>query len=740
MTRAVEHLAPDTSVDLPLLRIARIVFRRALCILVVFLLLGTLALAWALGLRPSYRSEAKVFVQVGRESVTLDPTVTIGGATLDPRNTRENELNSELEVARGESLRRAVVAELGAGRILGRGTGPGAAPGRLARWQAAALDLARRILPSEGGPELADEDLAALLLAEQLEVRLVLDSSVIKIGYPARDPALARAVVAAYTERYLAKHLEVYETPGSLEFLRGEHERHVRELAQAEDARETLRRAAGVYALDEQRRSLVERIGARESELTEAAAQVAAGEAQVRAMRAGLEGGSFPPMVVLQEVSRATNALFDFLRQEVARLRIEERALLETFAPDARQVKAVQDQIRLAEGMLAGERAERAETTRGASTTRAQAELALLQAEGLMAAQRARAEVISGRRLDLQGELDRLTAAALELARHTRRIAELEQVVAAAAGRRAQAEAEEELRQRRITNVRVLEPATLPLRRAGMGKKVALALGLALAVLGALAAGFVKEFFDQSLSSTGELRQRLGLPSLGAIPLSLRLWRWRRVALGCSAEFAVVRDHLPPPVAGRARVIAITSAHRREGKSTVAANLAALLARVGEPVLLVDAHVRRPVLQRSFALPLEPGLAGAIRAGERPVALATGHAHLALLTAGRAKLKGLREDEPVCERIARELPGWIEGWRGEYAHVVLDLPPLSESSPILRLVGGCDATVLVVAAEKYRWQIAREAAEELLRAGALVPGAVLTRRRFHLPGWLYHRL
>ena len=52
----------------------------------------------------------------------------------------------------------------------------------------------------------------------------------------------------------------------------------------------------------------------------------------------------------------------------------------------------------------------------------------------------------------------------------------------------------------------------------------------------------------------------------------------------------------------------------------------------------------------------------------------------------------------------------------------------------------CDATVLVVAAEKYRWQIAREAAEELVRAGALVPGAVLTRRRFHVPGWLYHRL
>jgi uncharacterized protein involved in exopolysaccharide biosynthesis/Mrp family chromosome partitioning ATPase len=739
MTR-VEPRAVDTSVDLPLLRLARIVFRRALCILLVFLALGALALAWALTLKPAYRSEAKVLVQVGRESVTLDPTVTLGGATLDPRNTRENELNSELEVARGESLRRALVAELGAARILGRGTGPSTTPGRLARWQDAAVALARRVLPSEGGPELSDEDLASLLLAEKLEVRLVLDSSVLKIGYPARAPELARDVVAAYTALYLAKHMAVYETAGSLEFLRAEHERLAQALAAAEDAREALRLEAGVYALDEQRRSLVERIGARETELSQAAAEVAAGEAQVAALRAGLESGSFPPTVVLEEVSRQANALFDFLRQEAARLRIEERALLATYAPEASAVQAVREQLALAEGLLARENPERAEITRGASATRAQAELALLTAEGLMAGQRARAGVIAGRRQDLQGELDRLSAAELELQRLTRTIGTLERRVAEAAGRRAQGEAEEELRLRRITNVRVLEPATLPLRRTGLGKKAALALGLVLAALGALAAGFVREFFDQSLSSTGELRERLGLPALGAIPLALGLWRWRRVALAGRAEFAAVRDHLPPAAGGRARVIAVTSAHRREGKSTVAANLAAVLARAGQPVLLVDAHVRAPVLHRSLGQELEPGLAGAARAGARPAPRATAVEHLAFLPAGRAKVKGLKESEPVCELLARTLPGWIEGWRGEYAHVVLDLPPLSQSSPVLRLAGTCDATVLVVAAEKYRWQIAREAAEELVRAGALVPGAVLTRRRFHVPGWLYHRL
>lgn len=740
MSTGAGPLAADTSVDLPLLRIARVLFRRAVCILVVFLALGAAVLAWVGTLKPSYRSESKVFVQVGRESVTLDPTVTLGGATLDPRNTRENELNSELEVARGETLRRAVVERLGAARILSRGAGPATEPGRLARAREALLAALKSVLPSEGGPELSDDDLAVLLLAEKLEVRLVLDSSVIKIGHEARDPALARDVVAAYTEAYLARHLEVHGTPGSLEYLRAEHERLVAELAAAEDAREALRAQAGVYALDEQRRSLVERMGARDSELSEAAAQVAAGEAQVRALRAGLESGAFPPMVVLEDVTRQSNALFDYLRQELARLRIEERALLERQAPESRALKALQDQIALTETMLAAESPERAEVTRGASSTRAQAELALLQAEGLMAAQRARAEVITGRRLDLQAELDRLTAAELDLGRRARAIATLERAVSEAAARRATAEADEELRQRNITNLRVLEPASLPLRRTGMGKKVALALGLVLALVGALAAGFVKEFLDQSLSSTGELRGRVGLPSLGAVPFSLALWRFRRVALAPRPEFAAVRDHLPEAHAGRARVVAVTSAHRREGKSTVAANLALALARGGAPVLLVDGHVQRPALTRTFGKLAESGLAGAARAGERPVPVATGTQGLALVAAGAARVKGVREGEPICERIARQLPDWLEHWRGEYAHVVLDLPPLSLNSPILRLAPACDAVVLVVAAEKYRWQIAREAADELVRAGARVPGAVLTRRRHHVPGWLYHRL
>jgi uncharacterized protein involved in exopolysaccharide biosynthesis len=743
MTGEQSHPTPDTRVELPLLAIAQVVFRHALGMLVAFVLLLSLAVAWAFLTPPAYRSETKIFVQVGRQSVTLDPTVTLGGMVLDPRTTWENELNSELEVARSEVLRRAVVDTLGAARVLGKVRGPGgaeaASPGRFARLGAWLEARLRALIPSEG-PVLSEEDQAAQLLAQTLDVRLVLDSSVIKIGYQAKTPELARDVVATYAELYREKHLDVHRTRGSRAFLAGETERLEGELAAAEDELASLRRGAGVSALDEQRRSLLERLGAREAEMARELAAVAGSQAQAETLRAGL--AQFEETVVLQEVARATNPLFDFLRQEVTRLRIEEQGLLQTLEAGSPRVRAVREQITLAEDLLANEALERSETTRGLNATRQEARLALLNAEAALAAQRARAESLLASGSDLSAELARLDAQELALARVSRRIATLERSYLDYAARLQQVEAEEALHASKITNVSVIEPAALPLRSTRMGKKVTLGIGLVLALVGALAFAFVADLLDQSLRSTEEVRRRVGVRALGSVPARLSLWRWRGLALARSSRvFAQVRDHLPRAEAGAGRVFALTAPHRREGTSTVALNLAASLAQSGASVLLVDARVARPRQQRALELPLAPGAAEAARGAALPAPQSTRIEKLFCVTAGQARLASKeREDRPIAERVLQELPRWCEVWRKEFTYVVLDLPCLSEASLVPLVAAGCDATVLVVAAGRNRWQIAREAAGELESGRVLLAGVVLNRRRYPVPGWLYRRL
>ncbi|TGV81796.1 adenylyl-sulfate kinase, partial [Mesorhizobium sp. M2D.F.Ca.ET.145.01.1.1] len=64
------------------------------------------------------------------------------------------------------------------------------------------------------------------------------------------------------------------------------------------------------------------------------------------------------------------------------------------------------------------------------------------------------------------------------------------------------------------------------------------------------------------------------------------------------------------------RVIGVISVLPGEGKSTVAANLAGLLAANGARTLLIDGDLRNPGLSRSLGMEAEQGLMEAVVSGQ----------------------------------------------------------------------------------------------------------------------------
>ena len=69
MSSRVETHAADTSVDLPLLRLVRVLFRRGLTILVVFLVLAAAAVLWATSLVPKWSPLSSTWLE--QSSVSL---------------------------------------------------------------------------------------------------------------------------------------------------------------------------------------------------------------------------------------------------------------------------------------------------------------------------------------------------------------------------------------------------------------------------------------------------------------------------------------------------------------------------------------------------------------------------------------------------------------------------------------------------------------------------------------------
>jgi capsular exopolysaccharide synthesis family protein len=184
-------------------------------------------------------------------------------------------------------------------------------------------------------------------------------------------------------------------------------------------------------------------------------------------------------------------------------------------------------------------------------------------------------------------------------------------------------------------------------------------------------------------------------------------------SLRTNIQFASV-DH---PV----RILVVSSAGPEEGKSTVAANLAVVMAQGDKRVILVDADLRRPSLHELLGLPNRLGLSDlflrvdvtlerALQSGGTP--------NLRVLTSGKlppnpAELMG-------SERMAKLL----SEMRAEADLVIMDAPPALVVTDAALLGARSDGLLLVVQPGKTRQDAATSAVESLKRTGTKVIGVV----------------
>ena len=136
------------------------------------------------------------------------------------------------------------------------------------------------------------------------------------------------------------------------------------------------------------------------------------------------------------------------------------------------------------------------------------------------------------------------------------------------------------------------------------------------------------------------------------------------------------------------KVIGIVSALPNEGKSTVAANFAGLMAANGARTLLIDGDLRNPGLSRMLATPPAHGLVEAIT-GELPWQAAVRvdrRTRLAILPVREGKVA--HTSELISSKGMKRI---IEGAREKFDVIVVDLPPLApvvDAKAFARLADG----------------------------------------------------
>jgi len=278
-------------------------------------------------------------------------------------------------------------------------------------------------------------------------------------------------------------------------------------------------------------------------------------------------------------------------------------------------------------------------------------------------------------------------------------------------------------------NLSVFESAALPTYPIGPRKSISILLATAIGFLLAAGAAYLLEYLDDTLKTPEEITRAIGVPVIGLIgetkedkdtkngvyvskhPRSPIAEAYR--GLRANLEFSGVKWPL--------ETIMITSPNAEDGKSSVATNLAVVMAHGERNVILADADLHKPSLHNLINLSNEVGLSDLFRNGvELTEAVKVWDNNIGVITSGNpppnpADLISSKRMEDILSEL---------GKRADL--VIIDCPPFIVSDALL-LAPKVDGVVLVIRPGRTRKKMIIAMMEQFNRVGAKVLGVVLNR-------------
>ena len=285
-----------------------------------------------------------------------------------------------------------------------------------------------------------------------------------------------------------------------------------------------------------------------------------------------------------------------------------------------------------------------------------------------------------------------------------------------------------------------------------------LILAVAVGFLIGIALALVLERLDNRIRSREEAERYTGVPVLAEIPL-LRKARRRQVIVSpgspsgrhrgrgsskrhLSADaFRLLRMGVvasataggngssEPEQRGPCTVVLVTSPSGGEGKSTVAAHLAAAFSETGQRVLVLSCDFRRPSIHRLLGVHSDPGLSNALLSANGDRILRVQHIRATQMERVKVVPSGAAAENPAELLNSRSMHRLLAEARELADVVIVDTAAIltgSESAPIFQ---DADAVLVVVRAGSTRPETAQWTVELLKRLHAPVAGLVLNGTR-----------
>jgi capsular exopolysaccharide synthesis family protein len=278
---------------------------------------------------------------------------------------------------------------------------------------------------------------------------------------------------------------------------------------------------------------------------------------------------------------------------------------------------------------------------------------------------------------------------------------------------------------------RIAALAQTPAKPSYPNKPLFAALGLFLGGLIGAATVFTMDYLNASVRTVEDVELWLGEGYLGSLPLAPRLYRrgarrvWdyveKRPMSGFAEALRTIRSALKLGDKA-ARILTVTSALPREGKTSTAVSLARIMAMSGDRVLLIDCDLRRRTVHSLGPQVPAVGLVDVLTQGVP--------ASQAIVRDSVDGLDILMLTNPAFTPAdlfgGAAMTRLLDGLRAGYDHIIIDAPPVLAVADAQILASAADFVLMVVRWNKTPRSAVRAALSRLAEGGGAIAGVVLT--------------
>lgn len=641
-----------------------------------------------------------------KKQSTTSALVTEAGekiGTLEPLNLQDSPIDTEAEVLRSVPILMQTIEELD--------------------------------LTTEEGEPISYET-----FREGLGVKALQGTDVLLVSYKSPEPEEAEAVVNRIMETYIENNVLVNraEAAAARAFINEQLPKTEKELQKAEAALRTFKEQYNIVKLEEEASLSVIRISELESQIDQVKARVEQQTARIEDLQNKI--GRPSEEALLQ--SNVSSSI------EVQQLREELQEIEKRLAREQSRFRDAHPMVLKLKQQKAQLRAELEQQVNGIVNRQRQP----LQARDLQGGelQNVLIESLVSYEAERKGAIEQLRSLIRSRNEHQQRaqiLPKLKQMEQDLERQVDAAKSTYEILLKRLQEVRIAEnqnvgnaqiisPAMVSEYPVSTSRKMILAFGIVLGGVFYVVTAFLLELIDPSIKTSKELRKILNYTLLAMIPNTHNKRRLRRRKIDEKIpEVSVIKN--PTSMIGESyrmlqanlnflspdrklQVIVVTSSVTKEGKSTVAANLAAAMAELGNRVLLMDADLRHPIQHHIWNLTNAKGLSDAIVGQLEPHQVARPVApNLDVLPSG------VIPPNSLALLSSKRMNCLVQECRESYDFVVLDTPPLLLVADALTVSKMSDGILLVARPGLIDSASANAAKQRLDQSGQTVLGIAM---------------